>query len=156
MNMVRFNSQTIIDHLEYIDEIYIVCQSEKTSKFIKNKYFKHIPRIKVNKNLQFSKLKHGYNIVSINKDKTIPINIIGTNSFNFYSIMRITQTIVGTIMFLCSTIIYLKLRQMNNINRIPLTIKIPLIILFLFGIMAIINGLTSTCTMSIILKNYLN
>ena len=27
MNMIRFNADTIINHLEYFDEIYIVCQS---------------------------------------------------------------------------------------------------------------------------------
>ena len=38
MNMIRFNSQTIINHLEYNDEIYIVCESANRSQFIKNKY----------------------------------------------------------------------------------------------------------------------
>jgi rhodanese-related sulfurtransferase len=34
MNMIRFNAMTIINHLEYVDEIYIVCQSAKRSQFI--------------------------------------------------------------------------------------------------------------------------
>ena len=59
MNMIRFNAQTIIDHLEYVDEIYIVCQSSNRSQFIKDKYFNDYNRIKVNKNLQFSNLEHG-------------------------------------------------------------------------------------------------
>ena len=50
MNMIKFNAQTIINHLEYFDEIYIVCQSAIRSQFIKNKYFNDYEKIKVNKN----------------------------------------------------------------------------------------------------------
>ena len=46
MNMIRFNSQTIINHIEYYDEIYIVCQSASRSKFIKDKYFNQYEKIK--------------------------------------------------------------------------------------------------------------
>ena len=46
MEMIRFNAQTIIDHLKYIDEIYIVCVSGNRSQFIKNKYFNDYDRIK--------------------------------------------------------------------------------------------------------------
>ena len=49
MNMIRFNAQTIINHLEYVDEIYIVCETGNRSQFIKNKYFKDYERIKVSK-----------------------------------------------------------------------------------------------------------
>jgi rhodanese-related sulfurtransferase len=56
MNMIRFSAQTIINHLEYIDEIFIVCQSANRSQFIKNKYFKNHNRIKVSQTLQFSNL----------------------------------------------------------------------------------------------------
>ena len=53
MNMIKFNIKTIIDHLNYIDEIYIVCNSAKRANFIKNKYFLKESKIKVNNNLQF-------------------------------------------------------------------------------------------------------
>ena len=89
MNMIRFNAQTIIDHLEYVDEIYIVCQSSSRSQFIKNKYFSEYEKIKVSKNLQFVNLNHGVNNVSLNQNTTMKINIVGSNSFNFYNVMRI-------------------------------------------------------------------
>jgi hypothetical protein len=98
MNMIRFNAETIIQHLEYIDEIYIVCQSATRSQFIKDKYFKDYSRIKVSQTLQFSNLKYGSNHVSIDGHTTMKINIVGTNSFNFYSVMRIIQTIMGILM----------------------------------------------------------
>ena len=65
MNMIRFNAQTIINHLEYVDEIYIVCESANRSQFIKDKYFNDYKRIKVSQNLQFSKLNYGLNKVSL-------------------------------------------------------------------------------------------
>ena len=46
MNMIRFNAENIIQHLEYVDEIYIVCQSANRSNFIKNKYFNKYDKIK--------------------------------------------------------------------------------------------------------------
>ena len=140
MNMIRFNAKTIIKHLDYFDTIYIVCQSANRSQFIKNKYFSDYERIKVNKNLQFSTLKHGLNNVLGMK-----INIIGSNSFNFYSIMRITQTIMGIIML--SVGLYISKEK---------KIIVPWIILVAFGSMALFNGLTSTCSMSILLEDYLN
>ena len=142
MNMIRFNAKTIIKHLDYFDTIYIVCQSSNRSQFIKNKYFSDYERIKVNKNLQFSTLKHGLNNVSLDGD--IKINIIGSNAFNFYSIMRITQTIMGIIMLSVG----LYIRKEKKI--------VPWIILVSFGSMALFNGLTSTCSMSILLEDYLN
>jgi rhodanese-related sulfurtransferase len=153
MNMIRFNAQTIINHLEYFDEIYIVCQSANRSQFIKNKYFKDNERIKVSKNLQFSNLKYGLNNVSLNKNNDMIINIVGSNSFNFYSVMRIIQTILGIIMLTVGAYIYIQLRKENLLKKINI---LPLIILELFGIMALYNGLTSTCSISILLKDYLN
>ena len=71
MNMIRFNAQTIINHLDYVDEIYIVCQSASRSQFIKDKYFSEYEKIKVSKNLQFINLKFGLNNVSLNENTTI-------------------------------------------------------------------------------------
>ena len=153
MNMIRFNAQTIINHLEYFDEIYIVCQSANRSQFIKNKYFNDYNRIKVSQNLQFSNLKYGSNNVSLNENTDMRINIVGSNSFNFYNIMRILQTIMGLIMLSVGGYTYIQLRNVNLLKKINI---LPLIVLLLFGIMALYNGLTSTCSISILLQDYLN
>ena len=152
MNMIRFNAQTIINHLEYVDEIYIVCQSANRSQFIKDKYFNDYKRIKVCQKLQFSKLNYGSNKVSLN-NTDMRINIIGSNAFNFYSVMRILQTIMGIIMILIGGYTYMQLRKANVLKKIN---SVPLIVLVLFGMMVLYNGLTSTCSISILLKDYLN
>jgi hypothetical protein len=149
MNMIRFNAQTIIDHLDYVDEIYIVCQSASRSQFIKNKYFNQHERIKVSQTLQFSNLKYGLNKVSLN-NTDMRINIVGSNSFNFYNVMRIIQTIMGIIMLSVGGYTYMQIRKLKKIN------SLPLIVLVLFGMMALYNGLTSTCSISILLNDYLN
>ena len=153
MNMIRFNAQTIIKHLDYVDEIYIVCQTSSRSQFIKNKYFNHHERIKVSQKLQFSNLNYGSNNVSLNKNTNIKINIVGSNSFNFYNVMRILQTIMGIIMISVGGYTYIQLRRSNLLKKIN---SLPLIILVLFGMMVLYNGLTSTCSISILLKDYLN
>ena len=153
MNMIRFNAQTIINHLEYVDEIYIVCQSANRSQFIKNKYFNNYNRIKVSQDLQFSNLKYGSNIVSLNENTNMRINVIGSNSFNFYNVMRIIQTIMGIIMILVGGYIYIQLRNEHLLMKINI---LTLIVLVSFGIMALYNGLTSTCSISILLQDYLN
>lgn len=151
MNMIRFNVQTIIDHLQHFDEIYIVCQSANRSQFIKNKYFNDHKRIKVSEKLQFSNLKYGANEVSIDENTDIRINVIGSNSFNFYNVMRIIQTLMGIIMVLVGLYMYTEVRKcVKKIN------VFPLYVLILFGIMALYNGLTSTCSISTLLKDYLN
>ena len=153
MNMIRFNAETIIKHLDYVDEIYIVCQSANRSQFIKNKYFNQYERIKVSQQLQFSNLKYGSNTISLNKNTHMRINIVGSNSFNFYNVMRITQTIMGIIMLLVGVYTYMQLRNANLLKKIN---SLPLIGLVLFGTMVLYNGLTSTCSLSILLKDYLN
>jgi hypothetical protein len=49
MNIVYiiYNQRTIINHLKYINEIYIVCRSTQRSQFIKDKYFAEQPNIKI-------------------------------------------------------------------------------------------------------------
>ena len=153
MNMIRFNAKTIINHLEYYDEIYIVCQSASRSQFIKNKYFNDYNRIKVNQKLQFSNLNYGPNNISLNKNTEMRINIVGSDSFNFYSVMRIIQTIMGIIMLSVGIYIYIQLRTENLLKKINI---LPLIILMAFGSMALYNGLTSTCSISILFEDYLN
>ena len=153
MNMIRFNAQTIINHLEYYDEIYIVCQSASRSQFIKDKYFSEYEKIKVSKNLQFVNLKHGLNTVTLNENTSMKINIVGSNSFNFYNIMRILQTILGLLMILVGSYTYIQLRHEKLLHKLN---TIPLIILILFGTMVLYNGLTSTCSIYILLEDYLN
>jgi hypothetical protein len=136
-----------------VDEIYIVCQSASRSQFIKNKYFNNYERIKVNQKLQFSNLKYGWNNVSLDGNADMKINIVGSNSFNFYSVMRIIQTIMGTIILSVGIYIYIQLRKEKLLNKINI---FPLIILTAFGAMALYNGLTSTCSISILLEDYLN
>ena len=153
MNMIRFNAQTIINHLEYFDDIYIICQSASRSQFIKNKYFNAYEKIKVSKTLQFSNLKYGINNVFVNENTDMRINIVGSNSFNFYSVMRIIQTIMGIIMISIGIYIYIQLRKENLLKKITI---LPLFVLVLFGSMALYNGLTSTCSISILLEDYLN
>ena len=153
MNMIRFNAKTIINHLEYFDEIYIVCQSASRSQFIKNKYFNNYKRIKVSEKLQFSNLEYGLNNIFLNENTNIKINVIGSNSFNFYSVMRIIQTIMGIIMISVGIYIYIQLSKEKLLKKINI---LPLIVLVLFGSMAIYNGLTSTCSISILLEDYLN
>ena len=81
------------------------------------------------------------------------INIVGSNSFNFYSVMRIIQTIMGIIMISVGASIYIQLRNAKLLKKISI---VPLIVLVLFGIMVLYNGLTSTCSISILLEDYLN
>jgi len=151
--MIRFNAQTIINHLEYYDEIYIVCQSASRSQFIKNKYFNNYEKIKVSKNLQFVNLNHGLNNVTLNENTTMRINIVGSNSFNFYNVMRILQTVLGLIMILVGGYTFMQVGRNKLFSKISAT---PLIILVLFGGMVLYNGLTSTCSISILLTDYLN
>jgi len=81
------------------------------------------------------------------------INIVGSNSFNFYNVMRIIQTILGIIMISAGGYTYIQLSNANLLKKIN---SLPLFVLVLFGIMALYNGLTSTCSISILLKDYLN
>jgi rhodanese-related sulfurtransferase len=152
MNMIRFNADTIIQHLEYIDEIYIVCQSANRSQFIKDKYFKDYTRIKVSQTLQFSNLNYGFNDVSINGN-IMRVNIVGSNSFNFYSVMRIIQTIMGILMISIGIYMYIEIRKEKIGKKMNV---IPLFVLIVFGGMALYNGLTSTCSISMLLEDYLN
>lgn len=153
MNMIRFNSRMIIEHLEYVDEIYLVCGSARRAQFIKDKYFSEYRKIIVNKELQFSNLNFGENKISLN-GKEMLFNVIGSNSFNLYSIMRVIQVMLGTLILVLGGYTY---SQINKNKKLTKNMnKIPLIILLLFGMMALINGLTSTCTMSKILIDHLN
>lgn len=148
MDMIRFNNKTLSAHLEYFKEIYIVCHSSRRASFIKNKYFLNYPNIKVHSDLQFVNLHLGINNIKLNDD-IVNVNIVGNNAFNLYSIMRITQVVLGSLILTLAGYTYYEIKN-KKINTIPI------IILLLFGLMALINGLTSTCTLSDVLINYLN
>jgi rhodanese-related sulfurtransferase len=152
MNMIRFNVETIIKHLDYVDEIYIVCQTANRSQFIKNKYFNDYNRIKVNDKLQFSNLKYGLNNISLDRNTDMKINIVGSNSFNFYSVMRIIQTIMGIIMLSIGIYIYIQLKKeklLKKINIISLIITtITSIITYFLG-----HNRAKKETESVILQN---
>jgi len=89
----------------------------------------------------------------VNENTNMRINIVGSNSFNFYNIMRILQTITGLIMLSVGGYTYIQLRKEKLLKKIN---TLPLIVLMLFGSMSLYNGLTSTCSLSMLLKDYLN
>jgi hypothetical protein len=147
-NMIRFNRKVILSHLKWVDTIYLVCNSSKRSQFIKNKYFSKEPKVVVEELLQFNKIKKPgkYNFL-LKNNKNISVWISGSFRYNFYNLTRIIQTILGTIMLICA--LYLLKNKKCNTN-------IPLYILLLIGSMALFNGLTNTCTISLVFKNLLN
>ena len=150
MYMIRFNVDMIRKHINYKTEIYIVCNSASRSQFIKNKYFANDRNIIVSDSLQFNNLSQGHNNVVLNNNNTIKINVIGDNQFNLYNIMRITQIILGSLIIIIGGYTLYSTYSYKNIN------KIPLVILILFGTMALFNGITSTCTISTIFVDSLN
>jgi hypothetical protein len=117
----------------------------ETFKFYKEK----VNNIFVIDSFQFDKLTYGINKVILNNN-TIDVNIVGSNSYNVYSIMRITQIILGTLILLAGSYTLYSIKDYQNINIIPL------IILLFFGFNALVNGLTSTCSISEIFVDYLN
>tara|TARA_B110000483_G_scaffold82785_1_gene102819 strand:- start:345 stop:887 length:543 start_codon:yes stop_codon:yes gene_type:complete len=149
MDMIRFNQHTIRKHLEYANEIYIVCRSVGRSQYIKDKYFANDANIKISKDLQFNNLNYGDNLIKINND-THRVKVEGMLGINFYSIMRIVQTFLGLLILILGGLTYMEMSKYKNAN------VIPLVILMVFGLMALVNGLTSTCTLSLILQDYLN
>jgi len=149
MDMIKFNQYTIRKHLEYANEIYIVCRSAARSQYIKDKYFATDANIKIKDTLQFNNLVYGNNIIKINND-VIQVKVEGTPVINFYSILRIVQTFLGLLILILGGLTYMEMSKYKNAN------VIPLVILMIFGLMALINGLTSTCTISLILQDYLN
>ena len=66
--------------------------------------------------------------------------------------MRIVQILLGTVILTLGGYTYYQIKN-NKSNKIN---TLPLVVLLLFGLMALINGVTATCTLSKILVNYLN
>lgn len=149
MNMIQFNKEVILNHLEYVDEILLVCRTGKRSKFIKDKYFKNVNEVKVApKKLQFASLNQpGSQTIYLDENTPLTISIKGTFAFNMYNITRIIQVVMGMIILICGgyILMYGKCKP-----------KIPLYIIMFFGANALFNGLTNTCTLTLLLKDYLN
>jgi len=88
-------------------------------------------------------------VVTMDNNTSINLNVVGSNSFNLYDIMRIIQIFLGSLILILGGYTYTQIKTKNSKH-------IPLIILLLFGAMALYNGLSSTCSMSILLRDYLN
>ena len=149
MNMIRFNVNMIKQQLNHVENIFIVCRSSSRSQFIKDKYFSDEPRIKVEPKLQFVHLKHGQNSIKLNNDD-ININIVGANSFNLYNITRIIQILVGLLILILGGYTYYYIKSIKNIYTVPL------IILLIFGFINLFQGITNTCMLSYLLRDYIN
>lgn len=146
MNMIRFNKEGILSHLKYIDKIFIVCQSGSRAQFIKNKYFKEENNILVDKSLQFKNMNTpGMHNITLESGTTIPVYINGSFKYNLYNLTRIIQIILGSVILACVLLLWKTCRM-----------KTPLIVLVLFGGMALFNGLTNTCTLSLVFRDLLN
>lgn len=150
MNMIRFNVETIVNHLQWVKNIYLVCDTGRRSQYIKNKYFASNPNIMVDTKLQFTYLQEGINTVTLTDNKTTFTIPVITQS-GLYSIMRIIQIIYGVIFISCISYLLFVLRNSKcKITRIPVYITLAV------ALMALFNGLTNTCSVSMLLRDYLN
>lgn len=103
MNMIRFNRQNIINHLQWADKIFIVCNSGRRSKFIKDKYFADQPSIIYDKLLQFNNFNSAANKISVQVGgETISFNIpiAYATDKHIYSITRLVQIMLGMVIIL--------------------------------------------------------
>jgi hypothetical protein len=155
MNMIQFNRENIINHLQWVDKIFIVCNSGRRSKFIKDKYFADQPNIIYDKQLQFNNFNSVANTISVQAGaETITFNIpiVFATDNRIYSITRLVQIMLGMVIILTTLGIIYQLGGIKTRGGIIWGLGI----LLLFGIMALYNGLSGTCTMSLILEDYLN
>ena len=90
----------------------------------------------------------GINKIKLNDD-IINIKITGQPGFNLYNITRIIQILSGSLILGLGGYTY------NSIQNLKIN-KNPLLILLFFGLNSLSNGLTSTCSISNILKDKLN
>jgi rhodanese-related sulfurtransferase len=168
-NMIRFNITYLKELVKSKPnaKIYLVCNSGNRSKFIYNKYFsndKTLKSIKVSKNIQFKNFevadstKAGIfnnipHYVLIGKNTTLIKKELGFkpifsyNGYNYYSLTRVLQTILGSLLILTALLLWSKCYKNH---------KWVLWVALIMGINALINGLTSTCTISKVFMNYLN
>lgn len=159
-NMIRFNLLFIknIVNLNKDKKIYLVCSSGFRSKFIYDKYFAKdniLKKIIVNKNIQFNNFEtictNGIGQLHSKYDSIIEkeLNFLPTfkqKGYNYYNLTRILQTILGTVLIFIALLLWSKC----NHNKWILWVAL------IMGINSLINGLTSTCTISKIFINKLN
>jgi rhodanese-related sulfurtransferase len=150
MNMIRFNINTIINHLQWVKKIYLVCDTGRRSQYIKNKYFSNYPNIIVDNKLQFTHFNEVNNNITLSDNKTtftIPV----ITQHGLYSITRIIQIIYGVIFISCASyLLFVLSKSKCNITHIPVYITLAV------ALMALFNGLTNTCSVSMLLRDYLN
>lgn len=168
-NMIRFNLTFLRELVKSKanTNFYLVCNSGNRSKFIYNKYFSNdniLKSIKVNQYIQFNKFKVVSNEkANINMNDAPHLILLGkkinlkeklgfypkciSNGYNYYSLTRVLQTILGFLLIITALLLWSKC----NKNR-----KWVLWLALIMGINALINGLTSTCTISKVFMNYLN
>jgi hypothetical protein len=89
------------------------------------------------------------NQIELNQNEFINVKVVGNGSFNLYNLTRLIQTILGILIIFLGGYTYYQIKN-KKVNTIPL------IILIVFGVNSLFNGLTSTCTLSMLLKDYLN
>ena len=146
MNMIRFNVKGLESHLQYVEKIFLICRSGVRSQFIKDKYFKDNDKVIVDKSLQFKNFTNkGENTITLDNGEKMTVFIEGTFSFNLYNLTRIIQLMLGSIIIICTSLLW------NNCSS-----KYPLLVLLLFGCMAVFNAITNTCTLSVVFKDLLN
>ena len=148
MNMIRFNRRVILNHLEYVDNIYLVCSTSRRSKIIKDKYFPNEDRIKVNKALSFKYLPDvkGMHIVELGDGIVEKVYLTGTFGFNLYNMTRFMQVFVGTVMLICG----LFLLKYKTVHFLIKTLLVG------FGIVLLFSGITASCFMALLLQDYMN
>ena len=158
MNMIRFNRETLIQHLAWVDKIVIICNSGRRSGFIKQKYFADQPNIVSDTAIQFNNLKAGLNTVKGNQPDTtdivLALPVWENPNPRIYSITRLIQIMLGSIIIVS---VLGTLWQLGWVKKSGAMWQLwGLYILLAFGAMAIYNGLSGTCTLSLILQDYLN
>lgn len=158
MNMIRFNRDTIIQHLAWVDKIIIICNSGRRSGFIKQKYFADQPNIVTDTAIQFNNLNTGLNIVNGNQPETagivLALPVWSNPNPRIYSITRLIQILLGSVILVS---VLGTLWQLGWVKKSGAMWQLwGLYILLVFGAMALYNGLSGTCTLSLILQDYLN
>lgn len=148
MNMIRFNRDTIIAHLKWVKEIYLVCDTGRRSAYIKAKYFANVPGVKVAPELQFSRFSMGNNKIQLTDGRVINIPVVGDQGI--YSLTRLIQIMLGTVIGISALV------ALYNLDKKCVVTRYALIIILLVALMALFNGLTDTCTLRMLLRDYLN
>jgi rhodanese-related sulfurtransferase len=148
-NMIRFNLDFLRDLVksEEYERIFLVCNSGNRSKIIYNKYFVNdniLKNIIIDNRVAFNKFitSNPYNINELN----LSIYTLRGPKFNLYNMTRVIQLLLGSILLIGG----LKLINTNKKNEWIIWIMIG------FGLMAIFNALTATCTISKVFAYYLN